>query len=426
MYSKKNKSVCIRLVILAIYLIISCISIWQIRHAADFTCDSIQINRIASAVETHWSDLSAGDYSTFSYPFTVLDQSEQQLFTYNNPETLTMQDMMRESDVALTITQNNTPVGTVLIETHTARQQLRHAAEQKSITILLFVFFSGLLMMMLYDYYLTRTVLKPMKQLDDFSRKISLGDYDATLPSAGNEAFLPLTQSLDIMRDELCTAKQHEYEANQSKKALVASLSHDIKTPITSIQLAVEVLQVKVTDQDLQERLSAIQNKTAQIDHLVTDLFHTTMEDLEELPVSSRELYSTELTGLLQKADLNHSIRSIKLPECMIKTDPLRMEQIFTNIIYNSYKYANTPIDIAGEILPEYLQITLQDYGPGVDSEELPCIFNRFYRGSNTGEQTGSGLGLYICKCLIDKMEGEIYCSNENNGFLTTIKIPLA
>ena len=426
MYSKKNKSTLIKLLILFIYLSLSAIGIYQIRNTDEFSVDTIQINRIAAEVETHFTDLAQGDYSHFTYPFAVLDNVEALLYTHGNPTTLTIQDMVQQSDIALTIHQNNLPVGTVLIEVHTARKQAQHSAQNKSIAILGGIFLLGLLLMLIYNHYLKQNILKPFQQLDDFSRKIALGDYEAPLQIHGNQAFLPLVKSLDIMRDELRTAKQHEYEANQSKKALVASLSHDIKTPITSIQLAVELLQVKVTDEDLRERLDAIMTKTTQIDHLVTDLFHTTMADMEELPVSPHEIYSNELIQLIHDADMNHYVRSLEIPECMIRIDPLRMGQIFTNIIYNSYKYANTSIDITGSILPEFLQITMRDYGPGVDSEELPCIFNRFYRGSNVGDQTGSGLGLYICKCLIDKMEGEIYCDNHERGFETILRIPLA
>ncbi len=422
---KKNKTLTIKLFVLFLYLIIAFISILKMQQKDTYTNDSIQINRIAAEVESHWDDLSLGDYHTFTYPFTVLDTNEKCLYTYGDPETLTLQDMMRQSDTSLSIVKNNVLMGTVIIETHTAREAYVTSSGRQNLLILIGLFILGLLVMLLYDIYLNQTILKPFGQLADFSKRIACGDYDAPLHVRGNSRFQPLVQSLDIMQDELRSAKSREYEANQSKKALVASLSHDIKTPITSIQLAIELLQVKVTDEELRERLDAVLNKTIQISQLVTDLFHTTMEDLDELPVHSREIYSTQLIQLIHEADLNQSVRTLEIPDCMVRIDPVRMEQICTNIIYNSYKYAGTAIDITGTLTPEYLEITIRDYGSGIDPEELPCIFNRFYRGSNVGDQTGSGLGLYICKCLIEKMEGEIYCHNHKHGLETLLRIPL-
>lgn len=426
MYSKTNKGTGIRLLILAFYLVICLIGIYKIKQTSAYSYDTIQINRIAAAIESNWMDLAKGDYSTFIYPFAVLDSADTLLYTWNDPESVTLQDVMRHSDVSLPIRQNGTIVGTVIIQTHTLSEQHRQETQTQCQMILCGIFLLGLVLMLLYHHYLNRTIIKPFQQLDEFAKKLSLGDFDAPLQIQGNSSFIPFAQGLEVMRDELHTARQREYEANQSKKALVASLSHDIKTPVTSIQLAVELLQFKVQDEELKERLDAIMTKTTQIDHLVTDLFHSTMEDMEELQVSPREVYSTEIIALIRDADVSHNVQALELPECMVCIDPIRLEQVFTNILYNSYKYAKTEIDISGSIASEYLQIVIQDYGPGVDSEELPCIFNRFYRGSNVGSQTGSGLGLYICKCLIDKMEGELYSNNNDKGFETIIKLPLA
>ena len=360
---KKNKTLTIKLFVLFLYLIIAFISILKMQQKDTYTNDSIQINRIAAEVESHWDDLSLGDYHTFTYPFTVLDTNEKCLYTYGDPETLTLQDMMRQSDTSLSIVKNNVLMGTVIIETHTAREAYVTSSGRQNLLILIGLFILGLLVMLLYDIYLNQTILKPFGQLADFSKRIACGDYDAPLHVRGNSRFQPLVQSLDIMQDELRSAKSREYEANQSKKALVASLSHDIKTPITSIQLAIELLQVKVTDEELRERLDAVLNKTIQISQLVTDLFHTTMEDLDELPVHSREIYSTQLIQLIHEADLNQSVRTLEIPDCMVRIDLVRMEQICTNIIYNSYKYAGTAIDITGTLTPEYLEITIRDYG---------------------------------------------------------------
>ncbi len=423
---KINKRIINRILFLFLYLVFFLTGILIIQKDIHYTYDALEINRIVDTIEHSRESLEAGSYDAFSYPFIVIDSSQKPLFSHGNPESITLQDAMRHSDVILPVQLPNQEAGTVIIGTHIVMQQHLKQLELRFITITGTIFFLGLLILFLYDMHLYRNILKPFQKLVDFAKKISYGDYSTSLKLSGNKDFYPLIEQLNLMQDELRCTKQREYEANQSKKALVASLSHDIKTPITSIQLAVELLEVKVSDNDIKECLKAIQVKTLQINQLVSDLFHTTLEDLEELPVSPKECYSHELIALFKDADLNHSIHTLEIPDCMILMDSVRMEQIFTNIIYNSYKYAKSNIDITGTITPESLLVSIRDYGPGVASQELPCIFNRFYRGSNVGTESGSGLGLYICKCLIEKMDGSIYCHNHEHGLETIIEIPLA
>lgn len=390
-----------------------------------FRNDAIRINRLSKEVSENWEDLSLGDYSDYIYPFAVLNNNQQLLFSWKEPEAVTLQDVMRYSEVCLPVEKDGLIVGTLIIETHTLQQQqltsflLRLGLVLCSFTVLCF------LALLFYSRYLHTNILQPFYLLHDFSKRISQGDYDTKLDIAGNKAFLPFVQGLDVMREELRLAKQREYEANQSKKNLVASLSHDIKTPVTSIKLAVELLEVQVTDEQLRQRLNAILAKAEQINFLVSDLFHTTMEDMSQLTVAPQDIYSTKLAELVRNADLNQSVKTLSIPDCMIKADPLRMEQVLTNILYNSYKYAKTDIKITASTTSEYLVLSIQDFGDGVSEDELPCLYNRFYRGKNTDGQAGSGLGLYICKSLIDKMDGEIYSLNNTEGFETIIKLPL-
>jgi signal transduction histidine kinase len=137
------------------------------------------------------------------------------------------------------------------------------------------------------------------------------------------------------------------------------------------------------------------------------------------------EAYSSILKTLIREADCYHTITISTIPDCMIFIDPLRLSQVIANIIYNSYKYANTPITIDFEIKDDYLEMQIQDYGKGVEEEELPLLFNKFYRGKNAATESGSGLGLYICKKLIEQMEGEIYCNNNVQGFETHLFLRL-
>ena len=96
------------------------------------------------------------------------------------------------------------------------------------------------------------------------------------------------------------------------------------------------------------------------------------------------------------------------------------------NIIGNSYKYADTEIDVSYGYREHYLEMKIRDYGKGVEEEELPLLTNKFYRGkAQASDKEGSGLGLYISAELMKKMQGQLILSNEN-GFAVTLLLPLA
>ena len=112
----------------------------------------------------------------------------------------------------------------------------------------------------------------------------------------------------------------------------------------------------------------------------------------------------------------------------MLHIDAKRMQQVIGNIVGNSYKYANTPIDVAYAVSGDYLKMSLTDHGKGVPAEELDLITNKFYRGravQNSGTD-GSGLGLYIASALMAKMNGELICSSKGGGLTVTLMMLLS
>ncbi len=241
-----------------------------------------------------------------------------------------------------------------------------------------------------------------------------------------NNFFGAFTESFDLMREELNKARENERLANQSKKELVASLSHDIKTPVASIKAVTEVMHVKTSDENQRRQLDIINSKADQINTLITNMFSATLEELQELKVIVTEQSSQVLYDLIRAADYNYKANVGGIAECIILADGLRLSQVVDNIISNSYKYAGTSIYVSSVIKGKYLEIGFKDYGRGVSEEELPLIFNKFYRAKNSKEKGGTGLGLYISKYMMEKMEGDIYCENSVDGFTVLLKLLIA
>jgi signal transduction histidine kinase len=228
------------------------------------------------------------------------------------------------------------------------------------------------------------------------------------------------------MREELNKARENERLANQSKKELVASLSHDIKTPVASIKAVTEVMQIKLKDDKQKKQLEIINSKADQINNLITNMFNATLEELQELKVTVTEQVSVIIYELIKNADYNQQADIMRIPECIVLADILRLSQVIDNIISNSYKYAGTSIHISAHIKGKYLEIAFKDYGLGVSDNEMPLIFNKFFRAKNSVGKSGTGLGLYISKYLMDKMSGGIYCENTGDGFVVVLKLSIA
>jgi signal transduction histidine kinase len=252
-------------------------------------------------------------------------------------------------------------------------------------------------------------------------------------------AFGAFTESFDLMRTELAAAREGERRANQSKKELAAQLSHDIKSPVASIKAISELMQVTETDAQSRERAATIEAKADQIDLLISNMFHATLEELQELRVAPAEVASDTVATLIARADYRRLIidsaggavgtgngATVSLPPCIVIADPIRLEQVLDNVIGNSYKYANTPIALEAEILDGYLWLAFTDTGPGVASDELPLLTQKFYRGTNAAEKSGSGLGLYIAHYFMERMDGTLTCENATPGLRTRLALRLA
>lgn len=287
-----------------------------------------------------------------------------------------------------------------------------------------------------------KNIITPFDRMKEFAGKVAQGNLDEPLMMEQNNMFGSFTESFDIMREELAESRQRELELQRKEKELVASLSHDLKTPITGIKLTTELLKAKVemnrckneTDNkelaDVDEKLDNIYKKADQIDVLVSDLFSSTLDDLGEFKVKCDDEESTLISEIIKKNDDKKLVTESEIPKVIINVDRNRLNQVIGNIIVNSYKYAGTKIEVDYKLVDGFLEMKLQDFGPGVPKNELELITNKFYRGGDIADskKEGSGLGLYIAKNLMEKMNGELVCESvgEGKGLGVMLMIPLS
>lgn len=229
------------------------------------------------------------------------------------------------------------------------------------------------------------------------------------------------------MRCEIKKARSCEKEAIENNKTVIATISHDIKTPIASIRAYTEALKLNMdsTPERKDRYLSVIIKKCDEVSKLTNDLFLHSLSDLEKLEITctlhKSDIVIPEILESIVSNQIDVNIVN-EIPKCNINVDIRRLEQVFENIISNSIKYSyGEKIDIDFKTDNSYLICSLKDYGKGIADEDMPFIFEKFYRGKNTDTKPGAGLGLFIVKYIMGQMNGDVSVTNRNDGLQTHV-----
>lgn len=286
--------------------------------------------------------------------------------------------------------------------------------------------FAVLLVVSLYIYF---SVLRPFDKMKDYADSIARGDFDARLNYERSNYFGKFTWAFDSMRNEITKARRCEKEAVENNKTVIATLSHDIKTPIASIRAYTEGLQANMdsTPEKRDRYLSVIMRKCDEVAKLTNDLFLHSLSDLDKLKINAEtfELCSFVETVVSEIAGEHHDV-TLEKPsfEALVSVDKNRLTQIIENLINNSRKYAKTNIEIALTQGDGQVDIHFTDHGKGIPDSDMPFIFDKFYRGKNVENEQGSGLGLYIVKYLTEKMGGKVLLHNHTDRFEVIVTLP--
>lgn len=270
----------------------------------------------------------------------------------------------------------------------------------------------------------------PFNKMKIFAKEIAQGNFEIPLCYERSNYFGDFTWAFDSMRNEIKKARSCEKEAVENNKTIIATLSHDIKTPIASIRAYAEGLEANMDNSVLkrQKYISVIMKKCDEVSRLTNDLFLHSVSDLDKLKISLSqfelcEFLNETLTGL---SDGQEDIRLL-LPDkkILVSADKNRLAQVCGNLINNARKYAKTEIDISVILETENVKILFRDYGKGIPDSDMPFIFNKFYRGRNCGSEQGSGLGLYIVDYIVKRMDGKVVLNSYKDGLEAVIVLPV-
>ncbi len=385
--------------------------------------DTVAVNEVVQSVARDFGALDKHNNST-PLDYVVLDNGGKLLYKTQSGLSESVNVAIAHRDTILDITVDGEVVGKLVVYNDGALSL--QAQKQTAITVISVAVAVNCVICVGYAVYIHSSVISPFKKLKGFAERVAGGNLDIPLKMDRHNLFGAFTESFDIMRSELKKARLAEAQAQQSKKELVAKLSHDIKTPVASIKAVAEV-GLAVTEQEKDRaNYAQIIAKADQINTLVTNLFTATLEELQQLTVTPANVESKRIKIMLENADYLHRAVVPEIEECLVYADGLRLQQVFDNIFANAYKYAKTEIAVTMRKTEKRIDVTIEDFGEGVLPEELPTLKEKYKRGSNAANVEGAGLGLYISDYFMKEMRGELNIENGAHGLKVTVSIPLS
>ncbi|WP_048748877.1 cell wall metabolism sensor histidine kinase WalK [Paenibacillus sp. P22] len=289
---------------------------------------------------------------------------------------------------------------------------------------------------------MSRRIIRPLLRLERAAGEITEGNLDFSVDIAGKDEIGRLGIAFENMRSRLQQSIRLQRQYEDNRKELITSISHDLRTPLTSIQGYVDGILEGVANspEKTELYLQTISLKTAEMSHLIEELFLYSKLDLKGIPFHFEEVplaafaadWADELAIELEKRGARLEAEIEAGPEWRVRIDREKFKRVLGNIVQNSVKYGDKPeLAIAVRVHADGDRAVLEvgDNGPGIPSEALPCIFDRFFRAeeSRNAVTGGTGLGLAIAKQIMEGLGGSIEAdSAPGQGTCIKLMLPAA
>ncbi|MFR3684383.1 MAG: ATP-binding protein [Enterococcus sp.] len=289
--------------------------------------------------------------------------------------------------------------------------------------------------------FVFRSIINPLNILVDGVHEIRDGNLDYRIAYEGKDEFAGICNDFNEMARQLQELIEARKKDDENRRELVAGISHDLRTPLTSIKTYAEGLAEGIATTPLlqKEYLRTIISKTDDLEHIVQQLFLFSKLDLGEFPFSEEIIdIGAALDSFAKRASDEYAEDMVvtlenKTHQKYVEVDPVQLRTVFTNLSENAVKYGaekNNHLSIESYQENDRVTIIFQDNGPGVSEDSLNKLFEVFYRGNkartSTGKRHGNGLGLAISAKIIHRFSGTIHAENgSENGLRIIITLPL-
>lgn len=280
---------------------------------------------------------------------------------------------------------------------------------------------AGLLFAAIISLILTMNITGPIRKLGRGTRGLISGEFKTRVSIQNRDELGKLSRDFNILAKTLD-------KNSESQKQWLADISHELRTPIAILKSELEAIDDGIREFD-KETLQSLTHEVKRINNLVNDLYELTLADLGAMKYQMREMdISSCLKAVIEtyrdrfkssEIDLSESISDVSI----FLGDSYRLEQLFTNLIENTLRYTDSPGKLIIDLIEgnENIQITFSDSTPGVGSDVIEKIFDRFFREelSRSREKGGAGLGLAICHEIVEAHSGEIKAEPSDLGGLS-------
>lgn len=300
------------------------------------------------------------------------------------------------------------------------------------LVIVMIVYFMIMIML------ITKYIFIPISEMKKAAEQIKTGNLNYPIQYVEGNEIGEFCKEFDKMRIRLKDTILEQHELEKRRKRLIASITHDLRTPLTSIKGYVEALQDGIVkDKETYDKyLATINEKADLLNHLIDDLSVYTKQELGEFTLNVERVHSGRLLNNYfnhKQYDFKYSPIELVLKRPFISTyinvDPYRMTQMLDNLLSNAKKYARSQITVSTKVVNYHLRISVEDDGEGISPDYLQNLFDPFFmvnKKKDQREKGGSGLGLAIVKQLTEAHDGVILVdSTLNVGTTFTIEIPI-
>ena len=281
--------------------------------------------------------------------------------------------------------------------------------------------------------WIYRGMIAPLHQLTEATRKIAEGTLDFAIDVPGSfDEISTLCGNFEQMRERLKESADRRVEDESENRTLISNITHDLKTPVTSIKGYAEGLIDGVADtpEKREKYIRTIYNKASDMDRLINELTFYSGIDTNRIPYNYAKINLTDYFGdCVDEISLELESRGIELNymnyldrNAKIIADPEQLKKVINNIVGNSIKYMDKPKGVISIRLKEsnsLIVVEIEDNGCGIPAKDLPFIFDRFFRSdaSRNSRRGGSGIGLSIVKKIVEDHGGRVWAtSHEGTG----------
>jgi len=285
-------------------------------------------------------------------------------------------------------------------------------------------------MMLILMCFIGMRILSPFHRLTNMPYELSKGNLAVPLKETKTRFFGRFIWGMNLLRENIEEQRARELQLQKEKKTLILSISHDIKTPLSAIKLYAKALSKNLYESPAKqiEIAGSINTKADEIENFVVEIIKASNEEFINLEVKEGEYYLSALMNSINEFYqdklnlLKIDFQIEKYLDCLLNGDVDRAVQVLQNIIENAIKYGDGhSIYIKFSEEEDCCLITIKNTGCSLPDNEVPHIFESFWRGSNVGEKNGSGLGLYICRQLMKQMGGDIFGYSKNGIMEITV-----